>query len=62
MFLMATLLPVLMATLFRLVILVSAVVIVAVATNPSDHSFALWASQQNEPGDLVPDVSVGVSK
>ncbi|CAH0488043.1 unnamed protein product [Peronospora farinosa] len=62
MFLMATLLPILMATLFRLVILVSAVIVIAVATNPSDHSFALWTSQQNEPGDLVPDVSVGVSK
>ncbi|CAI5719781.1 unnamed protein product [Peronospora destructor] len=62
MFLMAILLPVLLATLFRLVMLVSAVVAIAVATNPSDHSFALWTSQQNEPGDLVPDVSVGVSK
>ncbi|CAH0520874.1 unnamed protein product [Peronospora belbahrii] len=62
MFLMATLLPVLMATLFRLVLLVSVVVFVAAVTNPSDHSFALWINQQNEPGDLIPDASVGVTK
>ncbi|KAG7379093.1 hypothetical protein PHYPSEUDO_009067 [Phytophthora pseudosyringae] len=62
MFLMATLLPVLVATLFRLAVLVAAVLLTAAATNPSDHSFALWISQQNEPADLVPDASVGVSK
>ncbi|KAL3668631.1 hypothetical protein V7S43_005932 [Phytophthora oleae] len=62
MFLMATLLPVLVATLLRLVVLVAAVFLAAAATNPSDHSFALWISQQNEPADLVPDTSLGVSK
>ncbi|POM62152.1 hypothetical protein PHPALM_28727 [Phytophthora palmivora] len=59
---MATLLPVLVATLFRLVALVAAVLLTAAATNPSDHSFAVWMSQQNEPADLVPDTSLGVSK
>ncbi|CAI5717415.1 unnamed protein product [Hyaloperonospora brassicae] len=63
MFLMATLLPVLMASLSRLFVLVGAVLAGAAATNPSDHSFALWINQQNEPRDLVPDASsVGVSK
>jgi hypothetical protein len=62
MFIMATLLPVLLATLLRLAALVSTVLLAAAATNPSDHSFALWLSQQNEPADLVPDASVGVSK
>lgn len=62
MFLMATLLPVLVATLLRLLALVVAVLLLAAATNPSDHSFALWLSQQNEPADLVPDASLGVSK
>ncbi|KAF4030530.1 Soluble NSF attachment domain-containing protein [Phytophthora infestans] len=62
MFLMATLLPVLVATLFRFVALVAAILLGAAATNPSDHSFALWISQQTEPSDLVPDTSVGVSK
>lgn len=62
MFLMATLLPVLLATLFRFIVLVALVFLAAAVTNPSDHSFALWISQQNEPSDLVPDASVGVSK
>uniref|UniRef100_M4B2A8 Uncharacterized protein n=1 Tax=Hyaloperonospora arabidopsidis (strain Emoy2) TaxID=559515 RepID=M4B2A8_HYAAE len=63
MFLMATLLPVLMDSLYRLLILVSAVLAIAAATNPSDHSFALWINQQNEPQDLMPDASsVGISK
>ncbi|OWZ11296.1 hypothetical protein PHMEG_00015704 [Phytophthora megakarya] len=59
---MATLLPVLVATLLRLAVLVAAVLLTAAVTNPSDHSFALWISQQNEPADLVPDTSLGVSK
>ncbi|GMF11137.1 unnamed protein product [Phytophthora lilii] len=62
MFLMATVLPVLVATLLRMVALVAAVMLAAAATNPSDQSFAQWISQQNEPADLVPDASVGVSK
>ncbi|KUF86491.1 hypothetical protein AM587_10004445 [Phytophthora nicotianae] len=62
MFLMATLLPVLVATLFRFVALVTVILLAAAVTNPSDHSFALWISQQTEPSDLVPDTSLGVSK
>ncbi|GMF54923.1 unnamed protein product [Phytophthora fragariaefolia] len=62
MFLMATLVPVLVASLLRLLALVAAVLLAAAASNPSDHSFALWISRQNEPADLVPDASLGVSK
>ncbi|RLN67811.1 hypothetical protein BBJ29_009199 [Phytophthora kernoviae] len=62
MFLMATLLPVLVATLFRLAVLLTAVLLAAAATNPSDQSFAMWLNDQNEPTDFVPDKSLGVSK
>ncbi|KAL4158175.1 hypothetical protein PRNP1_003954 [Phytophthora ramorum] len=62
MFLMATLLPVLVATLLRMIALVGAFLFAAACTNPSDQSFAVWISQQNEPADLVPDSSLGVSK
>ncbi|TDH67009.1 hypothetical protein CCR75_000050 [Bremia lactucae] len=62
MFLMATLLPVLVATLIRVMALTSILFLVAAVTNPSDQSFAQWVSQQNEPSDLVPDASIGMSK
>ncbi|KAL7694872.1 putative NSF attachment protein [Plasmopara halstedii] len=62
MFLMATLLPVLVNTLFRFLTLVATAAVAAAVTNPSDQSFALWISQQNEQSDLMPDASLGVSK
>ncbi|DBA03496.1 TPA: hypothetical protein N0F65_011397 [Lagenidium giganteum] len=39
-------LPVLVASLVRVAMAVSVVLLIAAATNPSDHAFAVWISQQ----------------
>ncbi|TMW62945.1 hypothetical protein Poli38472_005563 [Pythium oligandrum] len=46
MFLVVSLLPALMSALVRTVVILALLAAVAVMTNPSDHSFALWLSQQ----------------
>lgn len=46
MFLVVSVLPALVAALVKLVVLATAVLLIAAATNPTDHSFACWVSSQ----------------